>query len=1154
MRFQFLILIHLLNFSFLFAQYKEIEFRHLDVQISGYSVKSFVQDYKGFMWIGTSNGLNRYGGNRISYFMHDEALNSSISDNGIMALYESKDSSLWIATTHGLNYYNRKKNNFIQYYYKNSDKNSELNSISDISEDSKGNIWLATFGGMCVFNKAKKKIDTFEEHFKFTKNRVSEKFNALYRLKKDVFLAGSVTGDIYEYDIENKTVKKLKFDNGNEAEIDLNYITDICQTRNGKIWVSTNKTGLIRIDKIKDGHVWYKQFLHKANNPNSLTSNNILSLNVFNDKYLLIGTENSYFNILDINTNKFSYFSEDKGIKNGIPQNSFWTIYKDKRNNWWIGTFSKGIYIIDKPLSFKSYYYNRCKPHSIPDFPVTSFVDDDKGNMWIGMDGGGVRYWNRALNEFYPIEQILKYSADRIRSKANLCLYKTSKLDIWAGFYKGGIIIIDHKNRIKQLTMVDGLSSNSISSIVENKQGIIYIGTYGGGVDFYNPKTGKISNLSLWNNAHDLSSADVNVLYVDSHDRLFVAYRNGRKGFDVVSIDSAHQPEIKHYGTKRGSANHLSGNNVFSFAEDSFGNIWIATNDGLNKFTVQTEKFETYKPENNVLSNTIVGIIPDNSGNLWLSTYNGIWSFNIKSEKFRQYTQADGIEKIRFNKRTSFYKNNKGEIFFGANGCFTSFYPDSIKPDTSENRLYITDFLIFNKPVKIDSLGSPLKKQISETKKLTLTYNQSVFTLKYVALNYKASNKINYAYKLENFEKDWNYVGKKRSATYTNLDPGKYFFKLKCTNSAGDWSKNITVLEIEILPPFWRTYWFYLSMLFLLLLSFYIFYTEKTRRIISQNLLLEQKVKKRTLELKELNTRLEEKNEEIFEQKEELHAQSETLSKSNRELKQKTKELLFHQNKLEELVKIRTAELEKSKLKAEESDRLKSAFLANMSHEIRTPLNAVVGFSQLLSIQDLDNETKESYLQQIQSNTDTLLMLIDDILDLSKIESGQISIENSEFNLAELMYEIHADNKVVHKNNKVELRLNNVEKANGIRIKSDRKRMKQILMNLYSNARKFTEEGFIEMGFEREKNLIKIYIKDTGIGISPNELDGIFVRFKRVIHQKGKLFRGAGLGLSIVKKLAYLLGGEIIVESEINKGSVFIFVLSEDIIVDSFES
>ncbi len=928
----------------------------------------------------------------------------------------------------------------------------------------------------------------------------------------------------------------------------MHYITSICQTKNGKIWVSSTKTGLLRIDKIEDTHVWYKHFLHNPDNTYGLTSNNILSLCVYNEDFLLIGTENSYLNILDINTSKFSYFSDKNENKYGIPQNSFWTIYKNKCDSYWIGTFSKGIYVVDnKPLSFRSYYHNGCNLKSLPDFPVTSFVEDNSGNMWIGMDGGGLNYWNRAENKFYPAENKIKFRANDM-SKATLCLYKTDKSEIWAGFYKGGIIIIDNKNNVKHLTVDDGLSSNSISSIVENKKGIIFIGTYGRGVNFYNPKTRKIITHSSSDNIHDLSSGDINVLYVDNKDRLLIGYRN--KGFKIVEFESIHKFKVRHYESNYNGENSLSSNNIFAFAEDTSGNIWIATSDGLNKFSNSSNKFIVFRPENNVLSNTIVGLISDNKGKLWLSTYNGIWSFDIKSEKFRQYTKADGIEKMRFNKRTSFYKNSDGEIYFGANGSYTSFYPDSIKLDTSENKLYITNFLLFNKPVKIGAENSPLQKQISETKKIILTYDQSVFTLEYVAINYKSPEKVNYAYKLENFEENWNYVGKKRSATYTNLNPGKYFFKLKSTNAAGDWCEQTTVLEIEILPPFWKSIWFYLSTVFLFLLIFYIFYTEKTRRITIQNQLLEQKVKNRTQQLKEVNTRLEEKNEEIFEQKEELHAQSETLAKSNRELEQKTNELLLHQNKLEELVKIRTAELEKAKLKAENADRLKSAFLANMSHEIRTPMNAVVGFSQLLSVQNLDDKTKDSYIRQIQSNTDTLLLLIDDILDLSKIESEQISIQKTVFELSKLLQEVFADNKVVHENNKVELRLNKLENAKDIRINSDRKRIKQILMNLFNNARKFTESGFVELGFEREDNYLKFYIKDTGIGISKDELDEIFIRFKRIVDKRGKLFRGTGLGLSIAQKLARLLGGKIIVDSELDKGSVFMLILPEDIIVN----
>ncbi|MCF6242860.1 MAG: hypothetical protein L3J74_16150, partial [Bacteroidales bacterium] len=656
MRILLIVLTVVLSPFFLFSQAKKIQFRHLDIKLSGYSVKAFVQDYKGFMWIATSNGLNRYNGNNVSYYIHNASNKTSISNNGIMALYESSDSSLWIATMNGLNFYDRANDNFVHYYYKNS-KNSNENSITDIAEDKEGTIWIATLGGVCLLNRTEKTFKTFEEYLNIPMyNYSSKKFNVLYQLKSGVFLAGNVLGDIYEFNLKEKSVKKLIFDNGDEQETDLNFITDICQAKNGQIWVSSTKTGLFRIDKIENSHVWYKHFLHHPNNPNSLSSNNILSLCLYNEKYLLIGTENSYLNILDINSNRVSYFSQLNENKYGIPLNSFWTIYKDKSNSYWIGTFSKGIYIIDnKNLSFKSIVHNGCKPNSLPDFPVTSFAEDKAENMWIGMDGGGLSYWNRDLKKFYPFEDIFKIRKDKIKSKAVLCLYNTGNLGIWAGFYKGGIIIIDNKNNIKRLTTEEGLSSNSISSIVENKKGVIYIGTYGGGVDIYNTRTRKFSR--LFDKRMNLSKLDINVLYVDTKDRLFIGFRN--EGFALVEFDSVRRMHVRHFESNNSEKNSLSSNSIFSFAEDRYGNIWIATSDGLNKFTVKNEKFEIFRPENNVLSNSIVGIISDDKDKLWLSTYNGIWSFDLKSEKFRQYTRADGIEKMRFNKRTSFYRNSK---------------------------------------------------------------------------------------------------------------------------------------------------------------------------------------------------------------------------------------------------------------------------------------------------------------------------------------------------------------------------------------------------------------------------------------------------------------------------------------------------------------
>ncbi|NJO90958.1 MAG: hypothetical protein HC831_19845 [Chloroflexia bacterium] len=270
-----------------------------------------------------------------------------------------------------------------------------------------------------------------------------------------------------------------------------------------------------------------------------------------------------------------------------------------------------------------------------------------------------------------------------------------------------------------------------------------------------------------------------------------------------------------------------------------------------------------------------------------------------------------------------------------------------------------------------------------------------------------------------------------------------------------------------------------------------------------------------------------------------LKKQKATISKQNKEISAQKNELETHRNHLEKLVKERTEDLEIAKNKAEESDLLKTAFLANMSHEIRTPMNAIVGFSQILNEKGLTDTERDKFIAQINSSTDTLLMLIDDILDLAKIEANEITINESKFELHSLLEEILESGLVLKENENIKLKLHSNQSK--IFIYSDKIRIRQVLLNLMSNACKFTETGSIEIGNRLTNSYLSIFVKDTGIGISKENLGKIFDRFMKANVDKNKLFRGAGLGLTISKKIALLLGGDLTVESELGKGSTFRF-------------
>jgi signal transduction histidine kinase/CheY-like chemotaxis protein len=612
-----------------------------------------------------------------------------------------------------------------------------------------------------------------------------------------------------------------------------------------------------------------------------------------------------------------------------------------------------------------------------------------------------------------------------------------------------------------------------------------------------------------------------------------------------MQVFNPNENQFTTYVNNPNTSNSISNNYVIDILIQNDTCVWVATSDGLNRFNPLTKTFVNYFERNGLPNNLINALALDQEGKLWVSTGNGLCWFDYKNNTFTNFNKTDGLQGDEFTDR-SILTLTTNKIFVGGVNGFNIISPQKIQVNAKIPNVVITDLTIFNQKVPIGIEGGVLTKQISETKVLNLSYTQSVLTFYFAALDFTIPLKNQYAYMMEGFDTDWIYCGNRTDATYTNLNPGKYIFRVKGSNNDGVWNETGTALEIIISPPWWKTKLALFSFGLFIIGMFLLFYFYRINSLKAQQKLLEKLVNERTNELSELNTELEETNEEVFQQKEELLTQADILSKTNKKLEKSSEELKHHKNNLEETVKIRTAELEKSKEKAEESDRLKSAFLANMSHEIRTPMNAIVGFSNLLNQPDLDENTKNNYVTQINENTASLCTLIDDILDISLMESNILLIKKNEFEINILLDEVFLDATI--QNPKSEIRLSNQIENLQLMLFTDRFRLKQVLMNLINNGCKFTESGYVELGCYLKDNELVLFVKDTGIGISSENLEIIFDRFRKVLDDKTKLFRGVGLGLAISKKIAELLQGQLTCESELGIGSVFSLVLPNTLI------
>ena len=454
-------------------------------------------------------------------------------------------------------------------------------------------------------------------------------------------------------------------------------------------------------------------------------------------------------------------------------------------------------------------------------------------------------------------------------------------------------------------------------------------------------------------------------------------------------------------------------------------------------------------------------------------------------------------------------------MFFGGVNGFNTFYPDAIKTNEFIPPVYITDFEIFDKRVIPGAADSTLKIAISLTREIHLKYDQSYISFRFAALNYLQPENNRYAYKLENFDKDWINGGSTKKAIYTNLYPGTYYFRVKASNNDGIWNNRGAVIKIIIAPPFWATWWFRILAILAIAAGLYAIYLYTLRRIKRQKAFLETQVALRT--------------SEVLQKVDELESQSAALKVLNKEL-----EINKEQERL-------------ARREAEKANQAKSIFLATMSHEIRTPMNGVIGMAALLRETDQTAEQRD-YTDTIITSGDALVSVINDILDFSKIESGKMEIEQGTFDLRQSMEDVmdlfshQAENQGIELMYQVDFDLPAV-------IAGDSLRLKQVLINLVNNALKFTQKGEVFIEATLSKPLddgefeIMFSVKDTGIGISADTLSTLFQAFSQVDSSTTRKYGGTGLGLVISERLVKLMGGEIWAESRFGEGTSFNFTI-----------
>jgi signal transduction histidine kinase/ligand-binding sensor domain-containing protein/CheY-like chemotaxis protein len=1059
------------------------------------------------MWFGTQDGLNKYDGYTFTLYRYNPQDSTSLSHSYIHTLFEDREGRLWVGTDEGgLSLFNAATETFTHYKHRPGVSNSlSHNKVMAITQDAQGYLWVGTAGGgLDRFDPRRKTFTHFVHQPGNPASLSNNQVSTLCIDRAGILWVGTSEGGLNRFDRRTNTFRSYRHSATDPRSLSHDHVNVCYVDAKGQLWAGTEGGGLNRFDAVTETFTQYRK---SVGGPSLLSNNDVIALAEDKAHNLWIGTRNGGITVLRID-GTFAYHTYQEADSRGLNNSSIYSIYQDRTGTMWVGTYSGGVNKLDSaPQKFKLYQHTRTNVNKLTNDNILAVREDRAGNLWLGTDGGGLNVLKKG-SPVFSAYQHLPGSPAGIGSNYVLTVYEDRQGRLWTGSYKGGLSLFDRDR--DQFRPLAPFRSLSISVMLDARNGVMWLGTFEDGLIRYDHATGAVTRYQASPNRKGaLNNRIVLALYEDRAGRIWVGTEGG--GINVFHPDRQVFTQYLHDGPNPKS---LSNNIVNVFCETADGQLWIGTNGGLNRFNARTNTFSTFRQQDGLPNEVIQGILEDNHKTLWLSTNKGLTTFVPATRAIRNFDVSDGLQGSSFNRKAC-YKSADGQLFFGGLMGLNSFYPDSLQTNRLIPPVYITDFQIFNRSVRVQDEGSPLKQVISQTRDITLSHKQSVLSFEFAALNYTTPANNHYAYKLEGFDQDWINAGTKRTATYTNLDPGEYVFRVQGSNNDGVWNRVGAAVKLHIVPPFWQTWWFRCLAVVSLLGSLFILYKWRVGSIKRHRLYLQQQVQKRT--------------HQVTQQTQELREQAANLRMLNEKLGRQS------------------VQEKQARLEAEKANKAKSAFLATMSHEIRTPMNGVIGMTSLLEDTPLSAEQRD-YTTTIRSCGESLLGIINDILDFSKIESGHLELDEQAFELRDCIEDVLDVFAGKAAQTGLDL-IYQIDPQVPTSLIGDGLRLRQVLINLVGNAVKFTHQGeivvrvhlvdrqpdqTIELGFE---------VRDTGIGIPASKIDRLFKAFSQVDSSHTRQYGGTGLGLVISQRLIELMGGQIGVESEEDQGTRFYFTL-----------
>jgi signal transduction histidine kinase/ligand-binding sensor domain-containing protein/DNA-binding response OmpR family regulator len=1074
--------------AFCFTIYLHAEtynFAHLDNTqgLSNNQIERVFKDSRGFMWIGTNFGLNRYDGYHVKVYKSIKNDSTSLIYNAVYRIQEDKNGNLWITGNPRYSIYNVLTEKFdrdiITYLLPYG-----IHFVPALVEiDSKKNFYFYKANdGIYKYDIVSKKLVHFRQSTKI--NTLSQGAIIAINPDKGFFWVLYQSGLLERVNERTNTVdfrNSYVLANAAGSSIPKKLYIDA----EGCPWVfpGINDKGALYFNMSKGQWAFFGNDRRDFRSPDDVfvSSNFVRDIAQDNKGRIWLGTDHGGVNVYDKKSNGITVLRNDPWNPNSLSQNSAISLYYDNTGIMWVGTYKNGAsYYHPGMFKFeKSPLFFYTNPE-LENKDCNMLYEDRAGNLWIGTNGSGLLKWDKKSQHFL-LYRYQKENPSSISSDIVISMLEDKQGTMWFGTYLGGLNNLKGGRFIHyqpDIQNPNSLSNKSVYGLAEDRGQNLWIGTLGGGLDKLDITRKKFTNYNV-TNTKGLSSNFVLSLYSKDSTLIYLSTSLG------VNLLDSRTNSITSLFKNNGLQNKLTELITYNTVVDKRKQVWIATDNGINIYNPANNTINYINKSNGLTSDQVVSLVEDNNGNIWAGTRNGLaciyCTTNQTTKKYEynvvSFDENDGLLSSIFNQNAVF-KNKQGIIYIGCTKGYTVFDPQKIQFNTIVPQPRFTELLIGNEEIQPNSLYKKriiLDNSIIHKKKIVLHYDEKNFTVNFSALSYIHPEKNRYRYKLKGFDDEWTETTNGISyATYSNLNQGTYQLIVYASNNDNVWSVKPLVLEIVILPPFWFTWWAFIIYFILgLILLWY---------IVNFNL----RKQKREFE-----------NEQHVREAKQLH----------------------------------------------EMDEMKFRFFTNISHEFRTPLTLIVSPVEKL-LQESKTEEERSLLSIIQRNAYGLLELVNQLLDFRKLDVQKDTLNISVGDVVGFVKDIcYSFTELA---NRKSINFSFSTSVSELRTEFDPEKMKKIVTNLLSNAFKFTPNNGkidVNMGLVQQMNdvrqVLKITVSDSGIGIPAKDLERIFERFYRVENPENGHQTGTGVGLHIVSEYVKLHGGDIGVESELGKGSIF---------------